>query len=1004
MAQRSPHFITHLIVLLAAIIFQQICLAAPATDTSFGANGMVRVGVPSGFNDFASASARQADGKLLVAGISQDRQTYAFITRFGSNGAIDTSFGTSGSLLLALPVSNYYWMQPEQIELQADGSIIVLATIYNGFALIRITASGALDTQFGNAGLLLVADSGFGRDLYVKNGIRLSLQPDGKLLVISNAAQGSNFALRSRRFLSNGTVDASFGTNGERVLTGLPPNFVFTSTDLAHGTPDGGMTLVAWPGFDRGTYLLLHLSPNGELDTRFGYGGYVSGYDLGRPGDLPTQIARTPAGSTVMVGTQTSDSSGQLNNQRMLREVNAQGMLNPAFGNAGLQPVTSSGDDFQLAVLPDGGLVTGYSLQNVVYLSRFDANGAPLASFGNAGTATATATGYVNVHPVGIYADASNQLTIASWAPKAEYCAIFCESHFISRNADAVLLGVSAAGQARADFGSGGMAVWNNPRYSNDRIDTIVVEPSGRLLLAGLSDGSDVYDALVSRLQPDGTLDTSYGNNGRLSPQQNVRFAGIVRAALEPDGALVVATGTAIGSAGTVGRVSAFRASPNGALDGTFKPAFAAPVTGNAGVALATRPDGRLVYGTATYDSAGMSAVLQQTLADGTADPGFGSGGTVRFPLAADEWSSQADLTALADGSVVFAVLTTKNLRVFKVDAGGTPVASFGIGGQLAYAGDFSSTYTASGALTLLALADGGLLAAVEEFMFDSSSSSNRTDLLAIRISANGTLVRTTKLFADHDYQYRRLVALPDASVLIAGTRPDSGSSNPVSSAALYRLLPDDSFDPSFGPGGAYALPGFSSVSALTLDGAGKLLVAGQDPSSAILMRFALSAQAGSVPVQEYFNVNLGHYFVTAGTGEIATIESGGAGPGWQRTGYGFRAYVTESGIPVGTSPVCRFYGTPGVGPNSHFYTVDPIECAAVKRDPGWTYEGVAFHLYTPQNGACAAGLRPVYRAYNNRHAQHDSNHRYVTDAALLQPLQAMGWAMEGIVFCAPAE
>src|SRR6476619_4153718 len=98
----------------------------------------------------------------------------------------------------------------------------------------------------------------------------------------------------------------------------------------------------------------------------------------------------------------------------------------------------------------------------------------------------------------------------------------------------------------------------------------------------------------------------------------------------------------------------------------------------------------------------------------------------------------------------------------------------------------------------------------------------------------------------------------------------------------------------------------------------------------------------------EYFNTSLGHYFLTADPAEMAAIDGGGAGPGWQRTGGQFGVFRSASDAP-GLSPVCRFYGTPGVGPNSHFYTADPGECAAVKRDGGWTYEGIAFYIALPQ-------------------------------------------------------
>ena len=135
----------------------------------------------------------------------------------------------------------------------------------------------------------------------------------------------------------------------------------------------------------------------------------------------------------------------------------------------------------------------------------------------------------------------------------------------------------------------------------------------------------------------------------------------------------------------------------------------------------------------------------------------------------------------------------------------------------------------------------------------------------------------------------------------------------------------------------------------------------------------------------------------------MANIEMGGAGPGWQRTGNNFRAWLPEVGVALGAVPVCRFYGTPGRGPNSHFYTADAAECAAVKRDAGWTYEGIAFYATPPQNGQCASGIA-VYRAYNNGFVRNDSNHRYSTQLPLLTAMQPQGWTVEGVVFCASTD
>ncbi len=157
---------------------------------------------------------------------------------------------------------------------------------------------------------------------------------------------------------------------------------------------------------------------------------------------------------------------------------------------------------------------------------------------------------------------------------------------------------------------------------------------------------------------------------------------------------------------------------------------------------------------------------------------------------------------------------------------------------------------------------------------------------------------------------------------------------------------------------------------------------------------------SGTIPAWEFFNTNLNHYFVTAGLAEAQGIDSGSAGPGWARTGSSFRVYpqTTSTGVAV-----CRFYGTPGRGPNSHFYTANAGECEWVKTDPGWTFEGLAFNTVVPSSGSCPSGFAPVYRAYNNRWAQNDSNHRFTTSATIYQQMIASGWAGEGVVMCSPS-
>ena len=162
--------------------------------------------------------------------------------------------------------------------------------------------------------------------------------------------------------------------------------------------------------------------------------------------------------------------------------------------------------------------------------------------------------------------------------------------------------------------------------------------------------------------------------------------------------------------------------------------------------------------------------------------------------------------------------------------------------------------------------------------------------------------------------------------------------------------------------------------------------------------------------VTEFHHPGLDHYFITGDEGEKAFVRSGGAGAGWIETGHGFAAWSLTTSIPGAI--VCRFYGDPVVGPNSHFYSAATSECRGLlelqQRAPDglprWTSEGFAFKVGLPESFRCPTNTRAVYRTYNNGYARGiDSNHRYVLDPQLLQPLRARGWIEEGIVFCVPA-
>jgi predicted dienelactone hydrolase len=158
-----------------------------------------------------------------------------------------------------------------------------------------------------------------------------------------------------------------------------------------------------------------------------------------------------------------------------------------------------------------------------------------------------------------------------------------------------------------------------------------------------------------------------------------------------------------------------------------------------------------------------------------------------------------------------------------------------------------------------------------------------------------------------------------------------------------------------------------------------------------------LSPADGERLAIEYYNASLDHYFMTAEPAEAAMLDAGIIVPGWQRTGYSFKVYAVDN--PAGL-PACRFFGKPGVGPNTHFFTILANECALVMNNPLWLFEGLAFRAELPDGaGGCPADRVPVIRMYNNGKGG-QANHRYLTSHSEVAVMLLEGWIVEGPVFC----
>jgi len=164
----------------------------------------------------------------------------------------------------------------------------------------------------------------------------------------------------------------------------------------------------------------------------------------------------------------------------------------------------------------------------------------------------------------------------------------------------------------------------------------------------------------------------------------------------------------------------------------------------------------------------------------------------------------------------------------------------------------------------------------------------------------------------------------------------------------------------------------------------------------------AAAAMPPAVDAIEFYNASLNHYFLTAVPQEADAIDKGAVGPGWIRTGFTFRAYAADVDAKEAL-PVCRFFGTPGLGPDAHFFTADAAECGLVKANPRWLYEGIAFRALVATTGSCPPGSAAVVRFYSPGLTVSASRHRYVRDVAEIARMRSAGWIEEGPVFCSPA-
>jgi uncharacterized delta-60 repeat protein len=329
-----------LVVLLAAAMLTGSRARAVAQPVRGGLDPVFgRVTTDFGGTDIAYTATIQADGKIIAAGqTDRNGPTAIAIARYLRNGAPDPSFGEGGRVVtdLGAPASAYAVRTRND-----DGTVIVAGVAGADFVLLRYTADGQLDPDFGTGGAVRLPISGAQSVVYA-----MWLQRDGKVLVAGNAP----FALA--RFLPDGELDPDFGEGG-------------TVPAIDDGRPVQGIGVwrssndtISHVRFSGRSYLLSRYDPDGapmDDDSDCDLAGGVDGaYDL----DFE------PGGRLVVAGVAGGRSA--------LARYNDDCSLDPSFGEGGVLHIDTVLEAYYITVVVDNKILLVGASGGDFALARFE--------------------------------------------------------------------------------------------------------------------------------------------------------------------------------------------------------------------------------------------------------------------------------------------------------------------------------------------------------------------------------------------------------------------------------------------------------------------------------------------------------------------------------------------------------------------------------------------------------------------------------------------------------
>ena len=133
--------------------------------------------------------------------------------------------------------------------------------------LSKLTSNGTLDTSFGNNGELVL-------NYPVYNDTSLAIQSDNKIVLVGTHSGANNFYTDVFRVLPNGQLDNTFGNNG---MVSIPDLYYdLNAAGIGLLLQNNKIILYTHSSQNQSDYFIYRLNSNGSIDNSFGTNGKIT--------------------------------------------------------------------------------------------------------------------------------------------------------------------------------------------------------------------------------------------------------------------------------------------------------------------------------------------------------------------------------------------------------------------------------------------------------------------------------------------------------------------------------------------------------------------------------------------------------------------------------------------------------------------------------------------------------------------------------------------------------